>query len=89
MPDYINDDELPVMRLEDLPMNQVLDTLATSCCRVSSSIDEEEDDDIEGLMEDYPVDDLNFDDGLNEELEPDDEDSDEDGGDFEYDTEED
>jgi len=83
----INEDDLPTMRLEDLDRDQVLNTLATSCCRTSSV--EEDDDDIEGMMEDYPVDDLNLDEEEpRDELEPDDEDSDEDGGDFDYDTEE-
>ena len=83
------EDNLPVMDLDDLPSTQVLDTLITSCCPVSSSTEEDEDE-IEGMIEDYPIDDLNPDeDELRDELEPDDEDSDEDSGDFEYDTEED
>lgn len=83
----INEDDLPTMRLEDLDV-QVLDTLATSCCR-TSSLSEEDDDDIEGMVEDYSVDDLNLDEEEpRDELEPDDEDSDDDSGDFEYDTEE-
>ena len=85
----INEDELPVMRLDDLPMTQVLDTLATSCCPVSSAMEDEEEE-IEGMIEDYPIDDLNLDEEEpREELEPDDEFSEEEAGDFDYDTEED
>lgn len=81
----INEDELPVMRLEDLPVDQVMDTLSTSCCAEPSPYD---DDDVEGMMEEVDIDELGLDiDEPKDELEPDDED--EDGGDFEYDLEED
>ena len=85
----INENDLPVMRLEDLDPGQILDTLATSCCR-TSSIEDDDDDDIEGMIEDYPIDDSNLDEEEpRDELEPDDEENDDDGGDFEYDTDED
>jgi hypothetical protein len=80
------EDGLPVMHLEDLPLDQVMDTLATSCGQESSPYD---DDDMVNMMEEVDIEDLGLDiEEPREELEPDDEDSDEDGGDFEYDTEE-
>lgn len=85
MPD--DDDNLPIIDINELPKDQVIDTLATSLCLYSSGGSEDDEDD-ENMIEDYPLDDLNLDeDEPREELEPDDED--EDDGDYEYDIGED
>ena len=83
-----DENSLPVMTLDDLPLDQVMDTLATSYCHASSSVDND-DDDIEGMIEDYDISDLDLEEEQHEELEPDDEFSEEEAGDFDYDTEED
>lgn len=84
MPD--DDDNLPIINVEDLPQDQILDTLATSLCAFTNKTADEDEDD---LIEDYPLDELNLDDDEEprEELEPDDEDDE--GGDYEYDIGED
>ena len=77
----INEDELPVIDLENLPPDQVLNPMLTSY-GFSSSL-EDDDDDIENMIEDYDPDDQEE---SHEELEPDDADEE---GDFDYDIEDD
>ena len=83
----MNEDDLPEISLEDLPKDQILDSLETSRCLYSSGAADDDEDD-ENMIEDYPLDELDLDEEEpREELEPDDED--EDDGDYEHDLGED
>ena len=79
----IDESQLPVIDINDLPPDQILDPLSTSYGFATSSFNED-DDDQENMIEDYDLPD-DDEEETREELEPDDED--EDGGDFDYDIE--
>ena len=81
----INEITLPEIDISSLPSDQVIDSLATSLCQFRKEANT--DDDMDDLIEDYPIDDLDLDEEEpREELEPD---YDEDDGDYEHDLDED